>query len=58
MIEDHFDTNPEQDRALREAGKDDMADMVRNSVPDERRCILLRRPALRMRQKELRDFER
>lgn len=29
-IENHFDANPELERALREKGKDDVADMVRN----------------------------
>lgn len=41
-IEDHFDANPELERALREKGKDDIADMVRNIVPEGVRCIFLR----------------
>lgn len=43
-IEDHFDANPELERALRSKDKDDIADMVRNIVPDGVRCIFLRQP--------------
>jgi len=43
-IEDHFDANPELERALRDKGKDDLADMVRNIVPEGVRCIFLRQP--------------
>lgn len=43
-IEDHFDANPELERALRDKGKDDVADMVRNIVPEGMRCIFLRQP--------------
>jgi len=43
-IEDHFDTNPELERALRDKGKDDVADMIRNIVPEGVRCIFLRQP--------------
>ncbi len=43
-IEDHFDANPELERALREKGKDEDADMVRNIVPEGVRCIFLRQP--------------
>jgi len=43
-IEDHFDANPELERALREKGKDDVADMIRNIVPEGVRCIFLRQP--------------
>ena len=43
-IEDHFDANPELERALRDKGKDDVADMVRNIVPEGVRCIFLRQP--------------
>lgn len=43
-IEDHFDANPELERALREKGNDDVADMVRNIVPTGVRCIFLRQP--------------
>ena len=42
-IEDHFDANPELERALRDKGKDDVAEMVRNIVPGGR-CIFLRQP--------------
>ena len=43
-IEDHFDANLELERALRGKGKDDVADMVRNIVPEGVRCIFLRQP--------------
>lgn len=43
-IEDHFDANPELERALRDKGKDDDADMIRNIVPEGVRCIFLRQP--------------
>ena len=43
-IEDHFDANPELEHALREKGKDDVADMVRNIVHEGVRCIFLRQP--------------
>ena len=43
-IEDHFDANPELERALRDKGKDVVADMVRNIVPEGVRCIFLRQP--------------
>jgi len=43
-IEDHFDANPELERALREKGQDAVADMVRNIVPEGVRCIFLRQP--------------
>jgi len=43
-IADHFDANPELERVLRESGKDDVADMVCNIVPDGVRCIFLRQP--------------
>lgn len=43
-IEDHFDANPELERALRAKGNDDTADMVRNIVPEGVRCIFLRQP--------------
>lgn len=33
-IEDHFDANPELERALPDKGKEDVADMVRNIVPE------------------------
>lgn len=43
-IEDHFDANPELERALRENGKEDVADMIRSIVPEGVRCIFLRQP--------------
>lgn len=43
-IEDHFDANPELERALRDKGMDDVADMIRNIVPEGVRCIFLRQP--------------
>lgn len=43
-IEDHFDANPELERALRDKGKDDVAEMVRNIVPEGVTCIFLRQP--------------
>ena len=43
-IEDHFDANPELERALRINGHDDVADMVRNIVPEGVRSIFLRQP--------------
>lgn len=43
-IEDHFDANPELERALRDKGKEEVADMVRNIVPEGVRCIFLRQP--------------
>ena len=43
-IEDHFDANPELERALRDKGKDEVADMIRNIVPEGVRCIFLRQP--------------
>ena len=43
-IEDHFDANPELERALRDKGKDDIAEMVRNIVPEGVNIIFLRQP--------------
>lgn len=43
-IEDHFDANPELERALRDKGQEAVADMVRNIVPEGVRCIFLRQP--------------
>lgn len=43
-IEDHFDANPELERALRDKGQAQMADMMRNIVPEGVRCIFLRQP--------------
>lgn len=33
-IEDHFDANPELERSLRDKGKEEVADMLRNIVPE------------------------
>lgn len=41
-IEDHFDANPELERALRDKGMEEVADMVRNIVPEGMRCIFVR----------------
>ena len=41
-IEDHFDTDPELERALRSLGKTDMLDSVRSIVPDGVTCIYIR----------------
>lgn len=43
-IEDHFDANPELERALLDKGKEAVADMVCNIVPEGVRCIFLRQP--------------
>ena len=43
-IEDHFDANPELERALRDQGKEGVAEMIRNIVPEGVRCIFLRQP--------------
>jgi UTP--glucose-1-phosphate uridylyltransferase len=41
-IEDHFDNNTELEMALRSAGKDAQADMVKNILPDGVECIFVR----------------
>lgn len=41
-IEDHFDANPELERALADAGKDEILDTVRGIVPPNVSCIFLR----------------
>lgn len=43
-IEDHFDSNPELEAALRTKGKDAAADLVRNILPDNIECIFVRQP--------------
>jgi len=43
-IEDHFDTNPELERELRDRGKGDVADMVQNIIPPQVNCIFIRQP--------------
>ena len=41
-IEDHFDSNTELEVALRTAGKNEQADMVKNILPDGIECIFVR----------------
>ena len=41
-IEDHFDANPELEGMLRQRGQDDIAEMVRNIVPEGVNCVFLR----------------
>jgi UTP--glucose-1-phosphate uridylyltransferase len=41
-IEDHFDSNPELEGALRAKGKHKQADMVRNILPDGVECVFVR----------------
>lgn len=41
-IEDHFDSDPELERALTEAGKDEMLESVRGIVPKGVTCIYIR----------------
>lgn len=41
-IEDHFDTDPELERALKMAGKDDLLATVRRIVPDDVTCVYIR----------------
>ena len=43
-IEDHFDSNPELEFALRAKGKHAQADMVRNILPQGVECIFVRQP--------------
>jgi len=43
-IGDHFDTNLELERELREKGKDDLAEMIHAIVPDHVHCIFIRQP--------------
>jgi len=43
-IEDHFDSNLELEAALREKGKTEQAEMVRNILPDNVECIFVRQP--------------
>ena len=43
-IEDHFDSNPELEAALRAKGKHDQADMVRNILPKAVESIFVRQP--------------
>ncbi len=41
-IEDHFDSDPELERALRESGKTDLLSTVRNIVPPGVTCVYIR----------------
>ena len=41
-IEDHFDANNELENMLRNKGKDEQADMVRNIIPKGVECIFVR----------------
>ena len=41
-IEDHFDTDPELERALKVAGKDDLLATVQRIVPDDVTCVYIR----------------
>lgn len=41
-IEDHFDTDPELERALTDSGKDELLESVRGIVPDGVSCIYIR----------------
>lgn len=41
-IEDHFDTDPELERALTDAGKDELLQSIRGIVPDGISCIYIR----------------
>ena len=43
-IEDHFDSNPELEAALRKKGKNAAADLVRNILPKHVECIFVRQP--------------
>lgn len=43
-IEDHFDSNPELEAALRAKGKYEQADMVRNILPANVECVFVRQP--------------
>lgn len=41
-IEDHFDTDPELERALTDAGKNDLLDSIKDIVPSGVSCIYIR----------------
>ncbi len=41
-IEDHFDSDPELERALTEAGKSELLDSIRNIVPAGVACVYIR----------------
>ena len=42
VIEDHFDKNNEFELALRSKGKNEMADMVKNILPEGIECVFVR----------------
>ena len=42
-IEDHFDGNNELELSLRSKGKNEMADMVKNILPEGIECVFIRR---------------
>jgi UTP--glucose-1-phosphate uridylyltransferase len=46
-IEDHFDSNPELEAALRAKGRHAEADMVRNILPEGVECVFVRQPEQR-----------
>jgi UTP--glucose-1-phosphate uridylyltransferase len=41
-IEDHFDQDPELERALIESGKDELLERVRGVLPKEASCVFIR----------------
>ncbi|MFQ5609617.1 MAG: sugar phosphate nucleotidyltransferase, partial [Woeseiaceae bacterium] len=41
-IEDHFDSDPELEQALANAGKDDLLQCIRDIVPDGVACVYIR----------------
>lgn len=43
-VEDHFDSNPELEMALRAKGKEKQADMIKNVLPPSVECIFVRQP--------------
>ena len=43
-IEDHFDSNPELEATLKESGKFEQAEMVKNILPEGVKCVFVRQP--------------
>ena len=41
-IEDHFDTDPELERALSEGGKTDLLELIQGVIPDHVSCVYIR----------------
>ncbi len=41
-LEDHFDVDPELERALEQSGKTDQLDAIRNIVPSDATCLFVR----------------